>query len=67
MEMMQWPKASRTPHSRLRQAAVLTELHHLQLLSPHAKNIVETVLVKRYSSLVLDTFQAPSTTIDSWI
>ncbi|CAL1136802.1 unnamed protein product [Cladocopium goreaui] len=31
----------------MRQAAVLTELHHLQLLSPHAKNIVETVLVKR--------------------
>ena len=30
-----------------RQAAVLTELHHLQLLSPHAKHIIETVLVKR--------------------
>lgn len=57
MEIMQWP----------RQAAVLTELHHLQLLSPHAKNIVETVLVKRCSSLVLYTFPAPSTTIDSWI
>lgn len=31
----------------MRQAAVLTELHHLQLLSPHAKHIIETVLVKR--------------------
>ncbi len=35
------------PTVDLPQAAVLTELHHLQLLSPHAKHIIETVLVKR--------------------